>query len=194
VSGSLDVRSLMRDLNSFLRRSASAVGDATGETPSPLSANQISTISESVEDPSFDVYVGKQDRIIRRVSARIEFEIPKTSRAGLGGIDGGSIKFSVQFSDVNGDQEVEAPANARPVSELTRSLGGGSIIEGLGGAGDDGGRPEPDAPAPESPSPGGGDGLAPDSQAFENYADCLDEARPEDTEALQRCSDLLQQP
>ena len=39
-----------------------------------------------------------------------------------------------------------------------------------------------------------GDGLAPDSKAFDNYADCLDEARPEDTEALQRCADLLQSP
>ena len=35
----------------------------------------------------------------------------------------GTIRFSVEFADVNGDQEVEAPANARPLSALTRSLG-----------------------------------------------------------------------
>jgi hypothetical protein len=195
LSGSLDVRSLMRDLNSFLRRSASAVDSAAGgDTPSPLTATQISTISDAVEDPSFDVYVGKKDSIIRRVSGRIDFEVPKTSRAGLGGIDAGAIRFSVEFANVNGDQDVEAPANARPLSALTRSLGGGSVLEGLGGAGGDTPTPAPESPTPENPAPGTGEGLAPDSQDFDNYADCLDDARPEDTEALQRCADLLQSP
>ena len=155
VSGSLDVRSLMRDLNSFLRRSASAVDSAAGgDTPSPLTATQISTISDAVEDPSFDVYVGKKDGIIRRVSGRIDFEVPKTSRAGLGGIDSGSIKFSVEFADVNGDQIVEAPANARPLSALTRSLGGGSVLEGLGGRATTPRRPRPTVLPPRTRLPG----------------------------------------
>ena len=195
VSGSLDVRSLLRDLNSFLRRSASAVGGATGdEAPAPLSATQVGTISEAVENPSFDVYVGKEDRIIRRVSARIDFEVPKTSRAGLGGVDSGSIRFSVEFANVNGEQEVEAPADARPLSALTRLLGGGNLIEGLGGTGDSTQAPGPGTGAPANPAPDAPQGDAPDGQAFDNYADCLDDARPEDTEALQRCADLLQSP
>ena len=36
------------------------------------------------------------------------------------------------------------------------------------------------------------DNANPGSQQFKDYADCLDKARPEDTEALQRCADLLQ--
>ncbi len=194
VAGSLDVRSLLRDVNTFLRRSGSAVGGATGAEPvAPFTAAQINTISEAVDDPSFDVYVGEEDRIIRRVSARLEFEIPKTSRAGLGGVDAGSIKFSIEFSDVNGEQEVEAPAEARPLSALTQVLGGGSLLDGLGGAGQ-AGTPDPGNPAPESPAPGDTGGGNPAAEDFEQYAECLDEARPEDTEAIQRCADLLQQP
>ena len=34
----------------------------------------------------------------------------------------------------------------------------------------------------------------PRPQDFQAYADCLDKARPEDTEALQRCAELLQRP
>ena len=35
-------------------------------------------------------------------------------------------------------------------------------------------------------------GTSPEAQAFRDYAECLDKARPEDTEALQKCADLLQ--
>jgi hypothetical protein len=191
VSGTLDVDSLMRNLNRFVRRSGSALGGAAGQAaPPPLSNADIRELSEAVEDPSFDLYVGKEDGIIRRVSGRVEFEIPKPSRAGLGGLDGGSIVFSAEFRDVNGDQEIEAPANARPLSDLTDSLGAGGLPGALGG-----GTGEPEATGPPDMPSGraGGDGSS-DPEAFRRYAECLDQARPEDTDELQRCAELLEEP
>jgi hypothetical protein len=192
VSGTLDVEAMLRNLNAFVRRSSRAIGGATGEdAPQPLSARDIARIGSVVKDPTFHVYVGKDDDIIRRLSARIDFEVPKTSRAALGGIDSGSLQFEVEFSDVNGDQEIEPPARPRPLSELTRTLGAGAL-PGLGGSG----APTPEAtPAPETaPAPGTGSTSAPSSEDFRHYADCLDKARPEDTEALQRCAEILQEP
>jgi hypothetical protein len=84
---------------------------------------------------------------------------------------------------VNGDQQIEAPARARPLSALTQSLGGASALPGLGGGSDT----QPATPAVP-------DNATPEAQDFKDYADCLDKARPEDTEALQRCADLLQRP
>jgi hypothetical protein len=189
VSGTLDVESLMRNLNQFVERSGSALGDAAGQAPPPrLSEADIRELTEAVQDPSFDIYVGKADDIIRRVSGRVEFEIPKRSRAGLGGLDGGSIVFSIEFRDVNGDQEIEAPASARPLSDLTESLGAGGLPGGLGGG--DGS----EAPAPPDMPSGGSDGGSDDPEAFRRYAECLDNARPEDTEELQRCAELLEEP
>jgi hypothetical protein len=187
VSGTLDVEILMRNLNRFVERSGSALGGAAGQAPPPrLSEADIRELTEAVKDPSFDIYVGKEDDIIRRVSGRVEFEIPKRSRAGLGGLDGGSIVFSVEFRDVNGDQEIEPPASARPLSDLTDSLGAGGLPGGLGGGGE-----EPEAPGPpDMPSGGSGDGSS-DPEAFRRYAECLDKARPEDTDELQRCAELL---
>jgi hypothetical protein len=186
VSGTLDVESLMRNLNRFVARSGSALSGAAGEAAPPrLSEADIRELTEAVEDPSFDVYVGEEDDIIRRVSGRVEFEIPKRSRAGLGGLDGGSIAFSIEFRDVNGDQQIEAPASARPLSDLTDSLAGG-LPGGLGG-----GEGRPEAPAPPDMPSGGGDGSS-DPEAFRRYAECLDKARPEDTEELQRCAELLE--
>ncbi|MEA2332597.1 MAG: hypothetical protein QOH58_2735 [Thermoleophilaceae bacterium] len=184
VSGTLDVASLMRNLNVFVRKSASALGAAGRGAPPRLTEQDIAELSEAVKDPSFSVYVGKKDDLIRRVSGRVEFEIPEASRAGLGGLQGGSIVFSVELRDVNGDQQIEAPANARPLSDLTDSLGGGAL-EGLGAGG---GMGEGDAPTDEGGDP------APEADAFRKYAECLDKARPEDTDELQRCAELLQQP
>jgi hypothetical protein len=179
VSGTLDVASLMRNLNKFVRRSASALGSSE-QTP-PLTAADIQELTKAVKEPGFDVYVGKQDNLIRRVSGRIEFDIPEADQAGLGGLKSGSIKFSVELRNVNGDQQIEAPAHSRPLSKLTDSLGGAIDALGAGGA-------TPQEPGPEEGAPEGSS----DAEQFRKYADCLDKARPEDTEQLQRCADLLQ--
>jgi hypothetical protein len=182
VSGTLDVEAVMRNLNRFVRRSGAALGGATGEAaPEPLSAEDIRKVGEVVGDPIFHVYVGEEDDIIRRVSGKIEFDVPEEDREGLGGIEAGAIEFQVEFSDVNGDQEIEAPAKARPISDLTTSLGGGGTLPGLGGGSE-----------PAEPTDPGG--MTPEAQDFQEYSDCLDKARPEDTEALQRCAELLQSP
>jgi hypothetical protein len=183
VSGELDVEAVMRNLNQFVRKSATTLGKATGQTPpKPLSEADISKVSEVVRDPTFNVYVGKQDDIIRRVAGKIEFDVPEESRQSLGGIQSGSIEFEIEFSKVNGEQQIEAPASARPLSDLTTSLGGDAVLPGLGGG------------SQTSPTPPSSGGVSPESQDFKDYANCLDKARPEDTEALQRCADLLQRP
>jgi hypothetical protein len=121
------------------------------------------------------------DDIIRRLAGKVDFDVPEASQASLGGIQSGSIEFQVEFSNVNGDQQIEAPAHARPLSSLTRSLGGGGTLPGLGG-GSEGATPE----VPDNANP--------EAQDFQKYADCLDKARPEDTDALQHCAELLQRP
>jgi hypothetical protein len=182
VSGKLDVEAVMRNLNEFVRKSGTALGGATGQAPpNPLSAEDIRKVGEVVRDPTFQVYVGEDDDIIRRVAGKIEFDVPEDSRESLGGIQSGSIEFQVEFSDVNGDQEIEAPAHARPISTLTRSLGGGGTLPGLGGGS-------------QSTTPTIPNEVSPEAEDFQQYKDCLDKARPEDTEALQRCAELLQQP
>jgi hypothetical protein len=186
VSGKLDVEAVMRNLNEFVRKSGAAFGDATGQSPpNPLSEADIRRVGEVVRDPTFHVYVGKDDDIIRRVAGKIEFDVPEESRQSMGGIQSGSIEFEVEFSKVNGDQQIEAPANPRPLSALTKSLGGTPGLDGIVSGGSGGTLPE---------NPPSSDGSSPETQDFKDYADCLDKARPEDTDALQRCAELLQRP
>jgi hypothetical protein len=164
------VKAFLQDLNEFVKRSGEAIGGATGQdAPAPLSEQTIEKAEEVVKDPSFDLYAGKNDDAIRRISGRLEFTVPEEDRATIGGLEGGSIEFSVEFSNVNGDQKIEAPSSARPLSELRRSLGSGLV-----------------------PQPPSGDGGS-DTETFREYGECLERARPQDTEELQRCAELLQQ-
>jgi hypothetical protein len=183
VSGSLDVRAFLRDLNDFVKRSGGAIGGATGQNvPAPLSEEDIEKTADVVRSNSFDVYVGKDDDTIRRVSGRLDFTVPEEDRGSLGDVEGGSFDISVEFADVNGDQEIEAPANARPLSELTRSLGTGA----LGGT-----VPQQQPPSGNGAQPPPVSGT-PDADAFREYGECLEQAPPGDADALQRCNEMLQ--
>jgi hypothetical protein len=181
VSGTLDVTRLMRNINEFVSRSSSALGSG-GKAAPKLSAADIAELAQTVKNPTFDVYVGKQDSTIRRVSGRIEFDVPTADRSSLGGLTGGTITFSIELRNVNGHQKIEAPASSRPLSQLTKSLGG--ALGALGGG----------AATPSAPSDGSSGGGSGDSEQFQRYAQCLDKAKPGDTEQLQRCADLLQGP
>jgi hypothetical protein len=183
VSGTLDVERLMSNINDFVSNSASALGSKRKSTPR-LTKRDIRELAGSVEDPSFDVYIGKTDDTIRRVAARIDFSIPEDDREGLGGLTGGTITFSVELRNVNGNQKIEAPAHSTPLSKLTKSLGGALGALGAGTA-------TPDDSGSGSDSGTGDNG---DSEQFQSYAKCLDKAKSNDTEALQRCADLLQSP
>jgi hypothetical protein len=183
VSGSLDVKAFLRDLNEFVKKSGNAIGGATGQNvPSPLSEEDIEKTADVVRSNAFDVYVGKDDDTIRRVSGRFEFRVPEGDRGSLGNLEGGSFDVSVEFGDVNGDQKIEAPARARPLSDLTRSLGTGAL----------GGNVQPEQPqggGGTQPPPVSG---TPDADAFREYGECLEQAAPGDADALQRCNELLQ--
>lgn len=174
VSGKIDVGSVLTDLNDFVRRSGGALGSNGQLAPQPLAKDDIEKVKDVVKNPDFDVYVGKEDGIIRRISGRLNFDVPEDSRKSVAGLEGGSLSFSFEFSKVNGVQRIQAPASARPLSDLTKSLGAGAL-GGLSGGGGSG----------TSTTPGA------DSDAQQRYNECLDRADPSNTDAIQRCADLL---
>jgi len=196
VVGKLDVGATLRGLNDFASRASRALGP--GAAPNARLPDRIvEQAEEVVQDPTFDVYVGKDDDVIRRISANLKFDVPEDDRESLGGLERGSLELTIELADVNGDQKIEAPARSRPISDLSRSLGGAGGLNGLGGAPEaGGGQPRPPSPGGGTPAPDGAGGStggapSPDADAFKRYADCLDKADAADTRALQECAELL---
>jgi hypothetical protein len=177
VTAGLDVGKMLSDLNHL----GGTVGSVT-RTPQ-LTAHDISVAKKVVQNPRFDVYVGKADHKIRRIAASVEFKVPSGSQARVGGLKGGTLTIAVQLASVGQPQQIAAPKTARPISQLRQQLLG-RLGNGLGGAlgGGLGG-----TPGGGGSSSGGG---APNPK-LQRYSQCLEKAKPSDTAALQRCSALL---
>ena len=186
IAGTFDTARFLRDLNEVSGDS----GGFGGAAPAQLNDQQIEEFTNAVKDPRFDVYVGKDDERLHRFSTDLEFEVPEEDRASVGGATGGSLSVSLELTDIGTEVAVQAPSNTRPIQELTEQL------EGLGGLGGLGGGATPDqggsgGEAPGGTPPGGGSGETPGADAFEAYGDCLEQADPSDTEAIQECAELL---
>src|SRR3954454_11251970 len=159
VSAALDVSKFVDDLNRLVRKAGSRAGTSAQITPA-----QKKQIEDVVKNPRFDVYVGKDDNIIRRLSADLTFSVPSDKQAQLGGLKSGTLSFSIEFADVGKPQTIAAPANAKPLSELTNQLGGlGSVLGG--GSSSSGGS--------SSGSGSSGSGSGPSSAALQAYSKCL---------------------
>ncbi len=184
VSARVDVKKLLADLNDLARKSAGAVGGATA--PKPLTKKQLADATKTVKDPSFDIYVSKDDQTIRRMSGNIELSVPDAERTKTKGISGGSLRFTLELGDVNGNQKVDRPAKSRPISDLARQLGGAAALGQLGGGA--GTTTTPGTPATPS-VPGAGSANDPD--AIRRYIACLDRTSPSDGAARERCRSEL---
>ena len=185
VTGTLDVEAALKDLNDLVKSSAGALGEAGG-TARPLGKREMERLASSVDEPSFDVYVGKDDHVVRRVSLRIDVDVPEQDRGDVGGITGASIRLSAQLDDVGGDQRVDAPRSAQPLSALTSQIGSlRALTGGDPGDGDDTTTTSPDATG------GGEEGGDAGLDDFERYSNCLDAADPNDAVAISSCRALL---
>ena len=87
----------------------------------------------------------------------------------------GTLTLDFQLLDLNEDQSIEAPSDAKPFDQLLGQLGG----LGLGGAGGSG-----------SGSGGSGSGSGASAEDLKKYSDCVTEAGS-DTAKAQKCAELL---
>jgi hypothetical protein len=182
VTAGVDIEKMLSDLNTAAEQTSGAMG----QTATQLPQEQIDMIKEVVKEPTMDVYVGKDDDTLRRLNFSIDFEIPEDQRAQFDGATGGNLTFSLDLANVGEEQTIEAPQDARPLSELQGQLGGLSggsgatppDSSGSGGSGSGG-------------SGSGGSGDGPSSEDFEAYSKCLEQADPSNTAEIQKCAELL---
>ena len=135
ISAGLDVKALFNDLNKTIDKAGGAAGGATGANPpQKLTEQQIDQIAQIVKDPKFDIYVGKDDDIIRRIAVALNFQVPQGQQQQAGGASTGSFTLSIEFADVGEKQTVTAPPNPKSIDQLSKdaqALSG--ALGGLGG-------------------------------------------------------------
>lgn len=181
ISGDLNVGGAINAIIELTKDPAcSAQFEAAGQALPLDELEQVKgEIAGAVKKAHADVYVG-DDEIVRKLAAEVTVE-PKDSNEKV------EVDFEVTLGEVNEEQEISAPANAKPLEGLFQELGvnplelleaGGS--EGLGGLleGLSGG----DSSGSSGSSGGGG--------SQQEYVECLQGSEtPTD---LQKCASLLQ--
>jgi hypothetical protein len=154
--------------------------EAAGPLPLDELEEAKSEVAGAVKKAHADVYVGDDD-IVRKLVAQLTVE-PKGSDETV------EVEFEITLGEVNEEQDISAPANAKPLEGLFQELGVnplelleagssgdlGELFEGLSG-GDEGGG--------SSAESGGG-------SSQQEYVECLQGSEtPTD---LQKCANLLE--
>jgi hypothetical protein len=179
ITSGVDVPRFMADVNTLLSKASSLGGSTTQGVPKGLSPQVQSIIERSVKSATVDVYTGQSDHTLRRLALSVSLAVPKDAQKAAGGLKSGELRFDLQIADLNSDQTIKAPANARPLSELQQSLG---LLQG-GGAGSGGAATTPSStPAPATTTPSAG--------APKAYLDCVQKAGT-DIAKVQQCAGLL---
>jgi hypothetical protein len=179
ITGGLDIEKMLNDVNGAVDKAGSAMGGNAQK----LTPEQIAQVKQVVKDPTFEAFVSKDDKTLRRLTVNIGFTIPEAQRQQANGATGGSVKFSLQFANVGQPAQVTAPTDAKPITELQQQLQSGGL-GGLGGSGSSG------SGSSGSGGSGGSGGSSGSSKQFEEYAKCLEQANG-DQAKIQECSKIL---
>lgn len=120
VAGTVDVLAVVDDLAEAAEKTG---GDAA---PLELTDEQREQLEDVVEDAAVEVFVAKDDGTLRRLSLDVEFEVPEDQREDVGGAEGGSASLDVTLAGVGQEQPIQAPEDAKPLSELLSRFGIGA--------------------------------------------------------------------
>jgi hypothetical protein len=108
----------------------------------------------------------------------VSLVVPKDAQKTAGGLTSGELRFNLTIADLNADQTVSAPKNARPLSELQQAL---SVLQGGGSANSSTGSGTSAPPASTAPAAATGS---------PKYLECVQKAGT-DIAKVQGCAALV---
>jgi hypothetical protein len=164
ITGDVDVSKLLDDVNSALQKIKSIGGAQAANLPDQLTDADKKQAEDAIKDLSVEIYTGKDDKILRRMVVAMKLAAQN---------DTADVKLDFQLLDLNEGQDISAPDNAKPLSDLMSQLGG----LGLGGLG-------------SGSSSGSGSSGSGGAKNLEKYSQCIQEANGDNTK-IAKCADLL---
>jgi hypothetical protein len=167
ITGGVDVAKLLDDVNTAMGK-ASSLGLQNAQVPQKLTAAQQRQVEEAVKDPKVEIYTGKDDSILRRMVIRFGVD-DKPSKTTA------TVALDIAVTDVNEDQSISEPDNAKPFDQLVGQLGQLGLGSASSGSGSSG-------------SSGSQSGSS--NKNLDKYAKCITDAGS-DVEKARKCAALL---
>lgn len=179
LTADVDVPALLEDVNRLVK-AAGNLGVARDQVPDELTPSERARAAEALKSVKVDIWTGKDDKTLRKISLSLEIEVPENERKKAG-LSGGKVDLEYAIGDLNQPQKIEEPSNARPISDLNaalQSLGVGARSGGSGSGGSTSTTPQQGTSTTASPS--------------QEYLTCLERAG-DDAAKVSECSKLLTQ-
>jgi hypothetical protein len=191
IRATVNVAALLGDINTFLQKASSLGVSGASRLPTALSPATRQRIAGEVQSPTFDVWTGKNDKTVRRLTIGLTLPVTGAISTQLGGLRSAQIGLTMQYADLNQPQTIAAPTAVRPFTEFTSklqtilgavqgSLGGVAGTTGTGSLGSTGTTGSTPAPSTGSAS----------SAQVQNYSQCIANAHGDVTK-MQRCAALI---
>jgi hypothetical protein len=164
ITGQADIPRMVDDLARISQRARTLGVPGTSSPQTQLTPAQRAELVKAIRSVAIQVYTGAQDKILRRLvlHAVLHDAAAKADSA---------LDLDLQFTKVGEDQDIAAPAHAKPFADLlkaTGALSSGGLGGLLGGAG----------------TAGGG------SSNVDKYAECVSKSHG-DTAKAKKCAALL---
>jgi len=121
VSAGLLVPPFLADLNRITGAGGElALGGAA--STSSLSAAELKALARSIGASSVEVYVGASDHVLRELDLRASIHVPPAEQQALGGLQRGTLTFTLGFAAINRPVTIAAPPHPMPLSTLVSEL------------------------------------------------------------------------
>lgn len=179
IHAGLDATAMLQDFSRLLGKAGSLGVSGTSSLPQSISASTQRSIAHALGSPSFDLWTGTADKLIRQLTVSAVVPVTGTTRTELGGMHSATVTLGFGYSHVNQPQTITAPTSTKPYSVFRREFTSvlseieSGLISGSGttgtGTGTTGG------------SAGGAD---------HKYTQCITAAAG-DVAKMQKCSKLL---
>lgn len=169
ITGSVNVKELVPDILEAAKKAQSVAGAAAAGRKVPeVTDAQLDAAAKQIEKLDVAIWTGKDDNILRKVEV-------DTAINGLKEGEKVEGTFSLTLTNVNEEQDISAPSDTKPITDLLPKLGG--LFGAVSGAG--------------AGALGGASAAGPSSAVSQAYVECIQNAGG-DAAKLSACQAQLQ--
>jgi len=185
IHASVNVAAFLNDINTFLHKASSLGVPNTSGVTSGLSAATRAEIAKEIKNPTIDVWTGKGDKTLRKMTIGVLLAVSGQASTVLGGMRSADIGLTMQYANLNQQQTISAPKIVRPYSEFTSKVQ--SFLQSLQGSLGSATLPGSTGSGSSSGSGSAGAGI---TTSVQRYSKCVT-AAGNDIAKMQRCASLL---
>lgn len=187
IRAGVDVTALISDLNNFLAKTAKSTNAASSGVPTQIPPATQQKIAAAVQNATVDVWTGKNDSTLRKLTLSLTVPVTGQISTSLGGMTSAGIVLTVQYAKLNQPQSIATPTAVRPYSEFTAKLQtvGQQLTGALGGSLLGSGSTSSGSGTATAPSSGSGS-----AAGVSKYSACIQKANGDVTK-MQKCASLL---